>query len=113
MALRLARLFGTTAEFWMNLQVLYDLERARDEVSAEIEEAVAPLRGGRARRLRFTARRFAIGPQRTAATCRYSASTRVVPSFAVFASVHRRSRSARSAAWPFASSFANARFVGP
>lgn len=42
-ALRLARLFGTTAEFWMNLQALYDLERARDEVGAEIEEAVAPL----------------------------------------------------------------------
>ena len=42
-ALRLARLLGTTAEFWMNLQALYDLERARDEVGAEIEEAVAPL----------------------------------------------------------------------
>ena len=42
-ALRLARLLGTTAEFWMNLQGLYDLERARDEVGAEIEEAVAPL----------------------------------------------------------------------
>ena len=42
-ALRLARLFSTTAEFWMNLQALYDLERARDEVGAEIEDAVAPL----------------------------------------------------------------------
>jgi addiction module HigA family antidote len=42
-ALRLARLFGTSAEFWMNLQALYDLERARDKVGAEIEEAVAPL----------------------------------------------------------------------
>ena len=42
-ALRLARLLGTTAEFWMNLQALYDLECARDEVGAEIEEAVAPL----------------------------------------------------------------------
>lgn len=42
-ALRLARLLGTTAEFWMNLQALYDLERARDEVGAEIEDAVAPL----------------------------------------------------------------------
>jgi antitoxin HigA-1 len=43
MALRLARFVGTSAEFWMNLQALYDLERARDEVGAEIEEAVAPL----------------------------------------------------------------------
>lgn len=42
-ALRLARLFGTSAEFWMNLQALYDLERARDAVGAEIDEAVAPL----------------------------------------------------------------------
>jgi antitoxin HigA-1 len=42
-ALRLARLLGTTAEFWMNLQALYDLECARDEVGAEIEDAVAPL----------------------------------------------------------------------
>ena len=42
-ALRLARLLGTSAEFWMNLQALYDLECARDRVGAEIEEAVAPL----------------------------------------------------------------------
>jgi addiction module HigA family antidote len=42
-ALRLARLLGTSAGFWMNLPALYDLERARDEVGAEIEEAVAPL----------------------------------------------------------------------
>ena len=27
-ALRLARVFGTTAEFWMNLQVQHDLSRA-------------------------------------------------------------------------------------
>lgn len=42
-ALRLARFFGTSAELWMNLQALYDLERARDRVGAEIEDAVAPL----------------------------------------------------------------------
>lgn len=35
-ALRLARYFGTTAEFWMNLQSRYDLERARDEVGDQI-----------------------------------------------------------------------------
>ncbi len=35
-ALRLARYFGTTAEFWMNLQSRYDLERARVEVGDQI-----------------------------------------------------------------------------
>jgi plasmid maintenance system antidote protein VapI len=35
-ALRLARYFGTSAEFWMNLQSHYDLERRRDEADAEI-----------------------------------------------------------------------------
>ncbi len=35
-ALRLARYFGTTAEFWMNLQSRYDLERARDEADERI-----------------------------------------------------------------------------
>ena len=30
-ALRLARLFGTTPVFWMNLQALHDLEVARPE----------------------------------------------------------------------------------
>ena len=29
MALRLSRAFGTTAEYWLNLQQTYDLERAR------------------------------------------------------------------------------------
>ncbi len=42
-ALRLARFFGTSAEFWMNLQALYDLESARDRVGAEIEDVVVPL----------------------------------------------------------------------
>ena len=39
-ALRLARYFGTTAEFWIRLQVLYDLERAepsRRQIEREIE----------------------------------------------------------------------------
>ena len=35
-ALRLARYFGTTAEFWMNLQSRYDLERARGEAGEQI-----------------------------------------------------------------------------
>lgn len=37
-ALRLARVFGTTAEFWMNLQTQHDLSKAaiaaRDELAA-------------------------------------------------------------------------------
>lgn len=41
-ALRLARYFGTTPEFWMNLQARYDLEEARDEVGKAIEREVKP-----------------------------------------------------------------------
>lgn len=41
-ALRLARYFGTSAEFWMGLQATYDLEMARDQVGAEIEAKVRP-----------------------------------------------------------------------
>lgn len=39
-ALRLARYFGTTAELWMNLQQLYELDVARRERLVEIEEQV-------------------------------------------------------------------------
>ncbi len=35
-ALRLARFFGTTPDFWMNLQQSYDLAAARDELSVEL-----------------------------------------------------------------------------
>lgn len=41
-ALRLARYFGTTAEFWINLQAHYDLEVARRAAFARIEAEVAP-----------------------------------------------------------------------
>lgn len=41
-ALRLARYFGTTAEFWMNLQTAYDLDVARASLR-EIEGAVRPI----------------------------------------------------------------------
>ena len=34
-ALRLAAAFGTTAEFWMNLQSSWELERARDASEGE------------------------------------------------------------------------------
>lgn len=41
-ALRLARYFGTSAEFWLGIQATYDLELARDQVGAEIAEKVRP-----------------------------------------------------------------------
>lgn len=42
-ALRLARYFGTTPEFWVNLQAHYDLEVARDQSGARIEREVLAL----------------------------------------------------------------------
>ncbi len=39
-ALRLARYFGTTPEFWMNLQVAYDVKKAKIEAGREIERIV-------------------------------------------------------------------------
>ena len=41
-ALRLARYFGTSAEFWLGMQTSYDLERARERIGAEIEATVRP-----------------------------------------------------------------------
>ena len=41
-ALRLARYFGTTAEFWLNLQSAYDLRLARQESGKKIEKTVSP-----------------------------------------------------------------------
>jgi addiction module HigA family antidote len=37
-ALRLARYFGTSPQFWMNLQTRYDLEVERDRIGPEIEK---------------------------------------------------------------------------
>lgn len=42
-ALRLARYFGTSPEFWLNLQQAYDLKIARQNKEAEIEATVQPL----------------------------------------------------------------------
>jgi addiction module HigA family antidote len=42
-ALRLARYFGTTARFWMGMQTQYDLERAQDELTVELER-IAPVK---------------------------------------------------------------------
>ena len=53
-ALRLARYFGNTPQFWLGLQVEYDLEIAADELGDRLErevrthEGAAP--GGRPRR---------------------------------------------------------------
>ncbi len=41
-ALRLARYFGTTAEFWLNLQSAYDLRLARQASGKKIEKTVSP-----------------------------------------------------------------------
>jgi len=39
-ALRLARFFGNSAEFWMNLQQMHDLSKARLELKKTIESEV-------------------------------------------------------------------------
>jgi addiction module HigA family antidote len=44
-ALRLAHWFGTSPQFWMNLQQLYELRLAETEVGAKI--AALPRRAGR------------------------------------------------------------------
>ena len=41
-ALRLARFFGTSPEFWMNLQAMHDLTKTRMEAGAVIESDVRP-----------------------------------------------------------------------
>jgi len=40
--LRLGRYFGTTAQFWMNLQSHYELELARDSMAPGFEDAIKP-----------------------------------------------------------------------
>lgn len=41
-ALRLARYLGTSAEFWLGLQLEYDLRVARNAKQKDIERAVRP-----------------------------------------------------------------------
>jgi antitoxin HigA-1 len=41
-ALRLARFFGTSPEFWINLQAMHDLTKARQESGVKIERDVRP-----------------------------------------------------------------------
>jgi addiction module HigA family antidote len=42
-ALRLARYFGTTADFWLNLQKDYELRQARQAAQREIDARVTPM----------------------------------------------------------------------
>src|SRR6476620_7131231 len=42
-ALRLARYFGTSERFWLNLQARYDLEVQRDALGARLEKEVRVL----------------------------------------------------------------------
>ena len=39
-ALRLSRYFGTSAEFWLNLQTRHDLEREKDKSMRKIDREV-------------------------------------------------------------------------
>ena len=41
-ALRLSRFFGTSAEFWLNLQTRYELDLASDRLGAELDQ-IKPL----------------------------------------------------------------------
>jgi antitoxin HigA-1 len=41
-ALRLARYFGTSAQYWLNLQSAYDLELAQRELAKRIRKEVIP-----------------------------------------------------------------------
>ncbi len=43
-ATRLARYFGTTAQFWMGLQAAYDLEVVEDDALTKIERDVRPFK---------------------------------------------------------------------
>lgn len=42
-ALRLARFFGTTAQFWLNLQTRYELELERDRLGVRLQTEVRVL----------------------------------------------------------------------
>lgn len=44
-ALRLARYFGTTDRFWLNLQTRYDLETEKDRLGSRLDREVAALAG--------------------------------------------------------------------
>ena len=41
-AMRLARYFGTSPQYWLNLQSAYDLEVAEQEIRPQIDKEVLP-----------------------------------------------------------------------
>lgn len=43
-AMRLARCFGTSAQFWLNLQTMHDLSKAQQLEGAKVEREVEPLK---------------------------------------------------------------------
>jgi addiction module HigA family antidote len=43
-ALRLSRFFGTSAEFWLNLQQRYDLQKAQDLLDEKELEKIEPVK---------------------------------------------------------------------
>ncbi len=43
-ALRLSRFFGTTAQFWLNLQSSFDLKQVESEQGRIIEREIKPLK---------------------------------------------------------------------
>lgn len=44
-ALRLARYFGTSERFWLNLQTRYDLDVEKDRLGDRLDKEVAPRAG--------------------------------------------------------------------
>jgi addiction module HigA family antidote len=42
-ALRLARYFNTSAQYWLNLQTSYDLKLTENQVGSVIEQEVSPM----------------------------------------------------------------------
>ena len=45
-ALRLARFFGTSERFWLNLQTRYELEVEKDRLGMRLDHEVSPLAAG-------------------------------------------------------------------
>ena len=52
-AMRLARYFGTSPQYWINLQSAYDLEVAEREIRPQIEREVLPRTAARSDQLAF------------------------------------------------------------
>lgn len=44
-AIRLARYFGTSERFWLNLQAQYDLDVQRDKIGTRVNREISPLAG--------------------------------------------------------------------